>query len=101
MELSAKLSNATFITDRGEFSTQNTMRMMRIDGIHNVRDIGGYTTVDGKTIKQGLLYRSTELDNAAEATFSLTQAGIREMTDVLGLNTTWTCANRLTVRKTF
>ena len=85
VEVSAKLSNATFITDRGEFSTKNTMRMMRIDGIHNVRDIGGYTTLDGKKIKQGLLYRGTELDNAAEATFSLTQAGIHEMKDVLGI----------------
>ena len=41
--------------------------------------------MDGKTIKQGLLYRGTELDNAAEATFSLTQAGIHEMKDVLGI----------------
>lgn len=85
VELSAKLSNATFVSVNGEFSTKEQMRMMRIDGIHNVRDIGGYTTVDGKKIKQGLLYRGTELDNAVEPTFSLTPAGIRELTNVLGI----------------
>ena len=62
-----------------------TMRMMRIDGIHNVRDIGGYTTLDGKKIKQGLLYRGTEMDNAADPTFSLTAEGKKEMKNVLGI----------------
>ena len=85
VELSAKLSNATFVSANGEFTTKESMRMMRIDGIHNVRDIGGYTTVDGKKIKQGLLYRGTELDNAVEPTFSLQPAGVREMTNVLGI----------------
>ena len=32
-------------------------RVMNIDGIYNVRDIGGYTTSFGKTIKQGVAYR--------------------------------------------
>ena len=59
--------------------------MMRIDGIHNVRDIGGYTTLSGKKIKQGLFYRGTELDGVHEAKYKLTETGSSEMKNALGI----------------
>ena len=37
-------------------------RMLYIDGTTNVRDIGGCSTMEGKMIQQGLLYRSAEFN---------------------------------------
>ena len=37
-------------------------RFINIDGLSNVRDCGGWTTTDGKKIKQGLLYRGEEFN---------------------------------------
>ena len=36
-------------------------RVITVDGIKNVRDLGGLVTVDGKTIKKGIILRSSEL----------------------------------------
>lgn len=36
-------------------------RSVPLDGQSNFRDVGGYETVDGRTIKPGILYRSGEL----------------------------------------
>ena len=40
-------------------------RFIRTENVSNFRDIGGYTTLDGKTVKQGLLYRSANLDSVS------------------------------------
>lgn len=42
-------------------------RFIKVEGLSNMRDIGGYVTVDGKTVKQGLAYRSAYLEPATEA----------------------------------
>lgn len=42
------------------FSTKDTgTRFIDIDGISNVRDLGGYTVAGGKKTKQGLIYRGS------------------------------------------
>ena len=42
----------------GEFQTTSLgPRVMNFDGICNVRDFGGYETMDGKKIVQGIAYR--------------------------------------------
>ena len=36
-------------------------RSVSLEGQSNFRDIGGYQTVDGRTVKTGIVYRSGEL----------------------------------------
>ena len=38
-------------------------RKIQFEGTHNTRELGGYKTKDGKTIKWGKLYRSDKLEN--------------------------------------
>lgn len=40
----------------------NGPRFITIDGVKNVRDIGGWETEDGKEVKQGLIYRGGEFN---------------------------------------
>jgi protein-tyrosine phosphatase len=42
-------------------------RHIRLDGQSNFRDIGGYRTVDGKTVRWGQVYRSGELPRLSDS----------------------------------
>ena len=55
-------------------------RFIRMDGVSNVRDIGGYYTTDGKRVKQGLAFRSAHLDG-------ITEQGLAVAHDRLGIRT--------------
>lgn len=81
------LSNGQQLSSQGSFVTANTPRMLDIDGAVNVRDIGGWTTTNGKTIKQGLLFRGSELEGAMNPDYKITQNGVNEMLTVLGIKT--------------
>ena len=47
---------ATFVT------VDAPPRNLSVGGVMNVRDLGGWKTVDGKRVKQGLLFRTSALD---------------------------------------
>ena len=61
-------------------------RFIKLDGVSNVRDIGGYITADGRRVKQNLAYRSALLDGiTAEAKeIALNQLNIRTDLDLRG-----------------
>lgn len=41
-------------------------RVIELDGATNFRDIGNYQTIDGKTVKPGLIYRSAKLSELSD-----------------------------------
>ena len=69
------------------FVNGNTPRNLDIDGLTNVRDLGGYKTADGKTVKQGLVYRSSRLNENETTDLLITEKGIQEMLDGLKVKT--------------
>ena len=71
----------------GDFKTADTPRILSVDGLSNVRDIGNWRTDSGKRIKQGLLIRGTEMDAAVERGYHLTNEGLVDMVDVFGIKT--------------
>ncbi len=64
-------------------------RWVRIDGCRNCRDIGGWRTADGRRVKQGMIYRTSELDKHVAITEDgkkqLLALGVRTELDIRGL----------------
>ncbi len=60
-------------------------RSLHLVGAPNARDIGGYTTADGRTVKSGLVFRTDALNALAPA--DLDQLAIRDVTVVDDLRT--------------
>lgn len=58
-------------------------RVMTVDGIYNVRDLGGYMTESGKRTVQGLLYRGGEMDGNHH--IALTEKGNETMSNLMGI----------------
>lgn len=83
--ITATLSDGSKITSSSQFKTADTPRLISADGVWNMRDIGGVKTMDGKTMKQGLVYRGVELDGAVYEKYCITEEGIRVLTEQLGI----------------
>ena len=84
--LTLTLNNGSVTGTIGEFTTAKSPRILAINGIQNVRDVGGWKMANGKTVKQGLLYRGTELDGVdKEANYRLSASGSTDMVKTLGI----------------
>ena len=71
------------VLKEGSFTTQaNKTRMLNIDGIQNVRDVGGYSTRDGRTVKYGLLFRGSAMDEEATRYLRISGNGAHELLKV-------------------
>ena len=56
------------LMDRPLHKNNNTLqneehRLLPMDGAHNTRELGGYKTIDGKSVKWGMLFRSDKLSD--------------------------------------
>lgn len=71
-------------TFEGSFKTAKSNRFIYIEGLNNTRDIGGYTTLDGKTVKQGMIIRGRELDGLIENTYYLDNKDVDYVKDEFG-----------------
>lgn len=60
-------------------------RNLDIEGLTNVRDLGGWKTSDNKFVKQGMIYRSSRLNENETTTNLITEKGIKEMLEVLNI----------------
>ncbi|MDE5617157.1 MAG: tyrosine-protein phosphatase [Clostridia bacterium] len=62
-------------------------RNISVDGVTNVRDLGGWQTTDGKRVKQGLIYRCGRLNesSANSPIIEITNDGIKTMRDFLSI----------------
>ncbi len=80
-------SNGQYTASVGSFVTADTPRLLTIDGLVNVRDIGNWKTTDGKTVRQGMIIRGSELDGAVEKDYSVTSGGLFDALTVLGIRT--------------
>lgn len=54
------------IIENANFTTAESPRCLKIDGVSNTRDIGGMEAADGYRIKQGMVYRGGKLDGITE-----------------------------------
>lgn len=62
------------------FDTEPGPRILKIDGVKNARDLGGWETADGKRVLQGLVFRTAKLENADGN-------GIQTILETLKINT--------------
>ena len=68
-------------------------RLLRAEGVHNLRDLGGWRTRDGRRVRQGLLFRSANLcENSCECAerpprLRVTAADCHFLTNSLGIRT--------------
>lgn len=71
----------------GSFETTDVgPRVMTVDGVYNVRDIGGYKTTDGKTTLQGMIYRGGQLDGTyVDEPVHITDKGILTMLNIMNI----------------
>lgn len=84
--LKLTISNGSTSQIEGSFKTAETPRILAVEGLNNVRDIGGWKTANGREIKQGLLYRGTEMDGAVQPQYTITQNGVNTMLTDLGIH---------------
>lgn len=70
------------VSDIQTLHTQDTVRTLTVDGVSNTRDCGGYTTADGKTVKQGMFYRGGNLDHISEAGRNMMKNVLKITTDL-------------------
>ena len=72
-------------SDAVSFKTEDSApRNLYVDGVINVRDLGGRKTVDGGRVRQGLLFRGARLHGADDGVL-ITADGIATMRQTLGI----------------
>lgn len=69
-----------------DFTTETTApRNLDVSGVTNVRDMGGWKTENGGTVKQGLLFRCGRLNENDSDQKKITDEGIQTMLGTLGI----------------
>ncbi|MCQ2506953.1 MAG: tyrosine-protein phosphatase [Lachnospiraceae bacterium] len=88
-EVIANYSNGKSVsTGNKEFLIDNIApRNLYVDGVTNVRDIGGWVTDSGDKVNQGLVIRGGRLNDDKKEKVSVTEDGINTLVSVFGIKT--------------
>lgn len=68
------------VVANGTITTTGHLRMMKADGIANMRDLGGWLNADGNRIRYGKLFRGTEL--AAGKTYTASDGDLQMLANL-------------------
>lgn len=84
-KVAAEIGGERYESETSSFTTErNGPRNLYVSGITNVRDLGGYTTLSGDTVRQGRIIRCGKLHNS-DGSRKISAKGIAEMRDNLGV----------------
>ena len=79
-------NGVTVASAANTFRTEDQVpRTLYVDGVTNVRDLGGRVTEDGGRVRQGLLFRGAKLD--WKGIKMISDEGIKTMRQTLGIKT--------------
>lgn len=84
--ITASVNNQTITLD--PITTANCLpRVINVDGVKNVRDIGGWQTADGHKVRQGMIYRCGRLNESDtdKLNIEITDDGIDTFVNRLGV----------------
>lgn len=83
-QVSFESEGETYESEVKSFTTTSKgPRNLKIEGVTNCRDLGGWATADGNRVKQGMLYRTAKLGWTNKDL--ITRDGKKTMTDELGI----------------
>lgn len=74
-----KNDGSTGVAGSGQFKTTGTLRMLKIDNVFNVRDMGGWPGLKGYPLKYGKIIRGSRLNINKQTTKMITASGIKEL----------------------
>ena len=74
-----KIVGTSGVVESGQFKTTGTLRMLKIDNVFNVRDLGGWKGLRGYPIRYGVLIRGSRLNVNSSSTLMITESGIEEL----------------------
>ena len=85
-KVTAFLENGTPVAESAAelfFTHPETPRWIHVPGVTNVRDLGGWPLPGGRRIRQGMIFRGSEMNSHCE----ITAQGRQVMEDTLGVRT--------------
>lgn len=74
-----KNDGTTGVAGSGQFKTTGTLRMLKVDNVFNVRDMGGWPGLKGYPLKYGKIIRGSRLNINKQTTKMITASGINEL----------------------
>ena len=77
--LATKSDNSVIQLDSAAFNTTGQLRMLKIDGIFNVRDLGGWPAVGSHRMAYGKIFRGSRMSNNSTTTPIITPDGAKAM----------------------